>query len=41
MNSYNVFDILVTFVSATIPQLGGIGTKAQDLVTPFKMIKDE
>ena len=41
MKNDNGFDILVEDVFSTRPQLGGIGTNAKELVTPFKFIEGE
>ena len=41
MKNDNVFDILVVIVFDMIPQLGCIGHKYQDLVTPFQLKKGE
>ena len=37
MNIDNGFDLLVAVVIAIIPQLGGLGPKAQDLVISFHL----
>ena len=41
MNYDNVFEILIAVVFAMSPQLGGLGTKAQDLVIPFRLDEGE
>ena len=41
MNNDNGFDILVAVVFYNSPQLGGIGTKYQDLVRPFQISEGE
>ena len=41
MNNDNGFDILVEVIFSISPQLGGIGLKAQDLVTPFQLLEGE
>ena len=35
MHYYNGFELLIAFSFSAIPQLGGIGPKAQDLVISF------
>ena len=35
MNSYNGFELVIGVVFTMIPQLGGLGPRAQDLVTIF------
>ena len=39
MKSYNGFDLLVVVFFFVSHQLGGIGTKSQYLITPFKLIE--
>ena len=41
MNNDNIFDLLFSVVFFMCPQIGGIGTKAQYLVTSFQLIEGE
>ena len=41
MNNDNVFDLLVAFVVSVSPQLGVLGTKAQNLVIYFRFGEGE
>ena len=41
MNNDNGFDLIFAVVFAMSPQLGGLGTKYQDLVIPFFLYEGE